>query len=150
SMPPGGYPLEYTDRPKVVLDGEELVAAPVLSDRSWTSHFRKKNGKWQVVDKVDDGTPRKRHGLQGPIDDAFMGSFLMVRPTGKPLNDQVGAWAGSELKHALDHWRKQFRGDTRVQDDAAVTDQDITAHNLVLWGDPQSNKVLAKIADKLP
>src|SRR5262249_37587764 len=32
SMPPGGYPLEYTDKPKVVLDGEELVAAPVLSD----------------------------------------------------------------------------------------------------------------------
>ena len=30
----------------------------------------------------DDGTLRKRHGLQGPIDDAFMDSFLMVRPTG--------------------------------------------------------------------
>src|SRR5207237_3754252 len=33
---------------------------------------------------------------------------------------------------------------------AAVTDNDIAAHNLVLWGDPASNKVLAKIADKLP
>ena len=37
-----------------------------------------------------------------------------------------------------------------MKDDTAVTDADIAAHNLVLWGDPSSNKVLAKIADKLP
>ena len=93
---------------------------------------------------------RKRHGLQGPIDDAFMDSFLMVRPTGKPLNDKVGSWADAEMEHAIDHWRQQFRGEARVKDDTAVTDADIAAHNLVLWGDPASNKVLAKIADKLP
>jgi hypothetical protein len=31
-----------------------------------------------------------------------------------------------------------------------VSDADIAANNLVLWGDPQSNAILAKIADKLP
>jgi hypothetical protein len=31
-----------------------------------------------------------------------------------------------------------------------VDDKMIANSNLVLWGDPQSNKVLAKIADKLP
>jgi hypothetical protein len=31
-----------------------------------------------------------------------------------------------------------------------VTEADIAEHNLVLWGDPQSNKLLAKIAEKLP
>jgi hypothetical protein len=102
------------------------------------------------VAKVDDGTLRKRHGLQGPIDDAFMDSFLMVRPTGKPLNEKVGAWAAAEMKHAVEHWRKQFRGDARIKDDGEITDADVAAHNLVLWGDPSSNKVLAKIADKLP
>jgi hypothetical protein len=79
-----------------------------------------------------------------------MDSFLMVRPTDKPLNNAVGAWADGEMKHAIDHWRKQFRGEARVKDDAEVTDADIAAHSLVLWGDPSSNKVLAKIADKLP
>jgi len=54
------------------------------------------------------------------------------------------------MKHAIDHWRKQFRGEARVKDDSAISDADIAAHNLVLWGDPSSNKVLAKIADKLP
>ena len=31
-----------------------------------------------------------------------------------------------------------------------MTDADIASSNLVLWGDPGSNKVLARIADKLP
>ena len=59
-------------------------------------------------------------------------------------------WAGAEMKHALDHWRKQFRGEARVKDDKDVSDADIAAHNLILWGDPSSNQILAKIADKLP
>jgi hypothetical protein len=47
-------------------------------------------------------------------------------------------------------WRTQMRGDAPVKNDTDVTDADIAASNLVLWGDPQSNKVLARIADKLP
>jgi hypothetical protein len=128
------------------------VAVPgsVLSDRFWVAHFRKVEGQWRAVEPADDGTLRKRHGLQGPIDDAFLDSFLMVRPAGKPLNGKVGAWAAKEMAHAVEHWRKQFRGEARVKDDGAVTDADIAAHNLVLWGDPQSNAVLAKLAGRLP
>jgi hypothetical protein len=150
SMPAGLCPLNNTRKPKVVLDGQELLAAPVLSDRSWTAHFRKSNNRWDVAETTEDGTVHKRHGLQGPIDDAFMDSFLMVRPTGKPMNEKAGNWAAVEMGHAVEHWRKQFRGEARVKDDTAVTEEDIAAHNLVLWGDPASNKLLAKIADKLP
>jgi pimeloyl-ACP methyl ester carboxylesterase len=159
SMPPGLCPLSVTRKPLVrMVDGEtrrgrdeqSLEAPAVLSDRSWVAHFRKVDGKWQTVDSANDGSLAKRHGLQGPIDDAFLDSFLMVRPTGKPLNDKVGTWAEKEMAHAVDHWRKQFRGEARIKSDDAVTDADIKEHNLVLWGDPQSNKVLAKIADKLP
>jgi pimeloyl-ACP methyl ester carboxylesterase len=160
SMAPGECPLENVGKPLVLIHDYErgikdmpansLEAAPVLSDRSWVAHFRKVDGKWQTVDSANDGSLAKRHGLQGPIDDAFLDSFLMVRPTGKPLNDKVGTWAEKEMAHAVDHWRKQFRGEARIKSDDAVTDADIKEHNLVLWGDPQSNKVLAKIADKLP
>jgi hypothetical protein len=92
----------------------------------------------------------KRHDLQGPIDDAFMDSFIMVRPTGTAMNETVGNWVKSEEEHAIRLWRTQMRGDAPVKDDTAVTDADIASANLVLWGDPQSNKVLARIADKLP
>jgi hypothetical protein len=103
-----------------------------------------------MVESTEDGKLRKRHGLQGPIDDAFMDSFLMVRPTGKSLHDKVGAWVDAEMAHAVAHWRKQFRGEARLKDDVAVTEDDIAANNLVLWGDPGSNKLLARITEKLP
>lgn len=93
---------------------------------------------------------RKRHGLQGPIDDAFMGRFLMVTPTGRSLNEKVRAWVATEQKHAIEHWRKQFRGEVRVKDDASITEEDIATSNLVLWGDPSSNRLLARIVNQLP
>jgi len=150
AMPPGLCPLDNTRKPRVVLDGRTLEAAPVPSDKSWTAHFQKAGAVWSATPSVDQITLRKRHGLQGPIDDAFLDSFLMVRPSGKPLNEKVGKWAEAEQAHAIDHWRRQFRGDARVKADTEVTAEDIANHNLVLWGDPQSNALLAKIAVSLP
>jgi hypothetical protein len=148
---PGEYAWEPAEKPKVVIDDQELTGAPVLSDRSWVSHFEKnKDGKWAHVAKFEDKEPRKRPGLQGPIDDAFMSSFLMVKPTGTPMNEKVGQWTTAEMEHAVKAWRAQFRGEARVKADDEVSDADIAAHNLVLWGDPSSNKLLARIADKLP
>ncbi|MDE3196236.1 MAG: prolyl oligopeptidase family serine peptidase [Acidobacteriota bacterium] len=148
-MGPGAELLNPGMRATVVLDGQALTAPGALTDGSWSAHFRRTAGKWAVAED-DTAVLRKRHDLQGPIDDAFMGSFLMVRPTGHPLNEAVGKWAASEEDHAMKLWRTQMRGDAPVKDDSAVTDADIAANNLVLWGDPQSNKVLARIADKLP
>ncbi len=148
---PGQYPLDNTRKGRVVLDGQKLEGPVAQSDRSWTAHFRKTGKTWKLAANVtDESGLQKQHGLQGPIDDAFMDSFLMVRPTGTPLNETVGAWAAKELIHATNHWRQQFRGEPRVKDDSDVTDADIAAHNLVLWGDPSSNKLLARIVDKLP
>ncbi len=111
--------------------------------------FVRENGNWRNGVTPDTST-RKRHGLQGPIDDAFMDSFVMVRPTGKPLNEKIGAWTAAELARATNDWRAQFRGDARVWEDVALTDTMMEWNNLVLWGDPSSNKLLARIADKLP
>jgi hypothetical protein len=149
-FPAGSCKLLQGSAPKVLVDNQKLDAPPVETDKSWTAHFRKLAGKWALAAVPDDVSLRKRHGLQGPIDDAFLDSFLMVRPTGTPLNDRVGKWADTEMKHALDHWRRQFRGDARVKDDTTITDGDIAAHNLVLWGDPASNKFLARVLDRLP
>ena len=157
SMPSGRCPLENGDGsgPAVRIDDTPAPTVPgvplVQSDRSWEIHLQRgEGGKWKAVDRIDDGTLRKRPGLQGPIDDAFFDSFLMVRPTGAPRHEPTRSWAEAEMKHAVDHWRKQFRGEARVKADAEVTEADIATHNLVLWGDPGSNKVLARIAEKLP
>jgi hypothetical protein len=54
------------------------------------------------------------------------------------------------MEHAVTHWRQQYRGEARVKADTAVSDADIADSNLVLWGDPSSNALIAKIVDKLP
>lgn len=150
TVPPGAVGFD--------VDGDKftLGVGGAVGTKPWIHRFRKIDGKWtgpsKFIDGREDPTPGqvKKHGLQGPIDDAFMSAFLMVKPAGKPLNDAVGKWAAGEIKHATEHWRKQFRGEAPIKADSEVTDADIKNSNLVLWGDPQSNAVLAKIADKLP
>lgn len=149
-FPAGACKLLQGSAPRVVIDGEKIDGPLIETDRSWTVHFRKLAGQWSLSAFADEGSLRKRHGLQGPIDDAFLDSFLMVRPTGTPLNEKVGKWVATEMAHATEHWRRQFRGDARVKDDSAITDADIAAHNLVLWGDASSNKLLARVLASLP
>ncbi|MFO0999863.1 MAG: prolyl oligopeptidase family serine peptidase [Planctomycetaceae bacterium] len=127
-----------------------LQIPPPASDGSWT--FKLIRNPDSTSDSSDPAgvTLRKRHNLQGPIDDAFMDSFIFVRPTGTAANEAVGKWAEAELTRAIEHWRRHFRGDARVVNDVDLTEEMIQTSNIVLWGDPKSNSVLAKIADKLP
>jgi len=119
------------------------------TDRSWKASFHRRNGVWTIGPDLSGGL-RKRHGLQGPIDDAFMDSFLMVLPTGAPLNDRIDGWVKGESARAIEHWRRHYRGDARQKPDLEISEDDIRDHNLVLWGDPSSNRLLAKIAPSLP
>jgi hypothetical protein len=66
------------------------------------------------------------------------------------LNEGVGKWVTSEASRAREHWRRHYRGDAPVVEDIALTDDQIANANLILWGDPASNRVLARILPKLP
>jgi hypothetical protein len=133
---------------KTTIDGTSFPFAGSAS-------FVKTDGQWRLENQARQSPAgpeqsRKRPGLCGPIDHAFMDSFVMVRPTGKPLNETVGAWTRGELDHATDFWRRVFRGDAPLKDDKSISADDIAKSNLVLWGDPSSNSVLARILPKLP
>ena len=148
---PGECPLDQVKSPVVEINGQGLEAPLVRSDRSWKVRYVKTaKGKWQLADGKPDSSLKKRHNLQGPIDDAFMDSFVMVTPTGEAMNPKVGEWVEKEMDHAVTHWRQQFRGDARVVEDSEVDEKLISNSNLVLWGDPSSNGVLKRIIDKLP
>jgi hypothetical protein len=149
-MGPGGCPLDAARKPAVTIDGQKLTVAAPLSDRSWSVHFRQTGNQWTVAEAADAAGLHKRHGLQGPVDDAFLDSFIFVTPTGTPLVPGVAKWVTDEQKRAVIEWRRHFRGDAQVRADQEITDAEIAASNLVLWGDPGSNKVLARIIDRLP
>ncbi|HTK78639.1 MAG TPA: prolyl oligopeptidase family serine peptidase [Gemmataceae bacterium] len=150
-VPPDLATTLWSARVDLEIDGQRREAAGRHSDRWWTVHFRKSRRSWSLVESPDDGVLRKRPGLQGPIDDAFCDRFVMVRPTGPATpNEKVGDWVKKEMAHAIEHWRRQFRGDAVVKDDTAVTAEEIANSNLILWGEPETNAVLKKIAGQLP
>ncbi|NBV87019.1 MAG: hypothetical protein EBS01_12335, partial [Verrucomicrobia bacterium] len=146
----GEYPLDPLNALPVIIDGQPLVAPPPQSDRSWTVHFRLLNGNWYPVDEPWPSALSKRPGLQGPIDDAFLSKFIVVRPTGTPMHPATGRWVEAELSHFVAQWRRQFRGEITVRDDSSLSEEEISNANLILWGDPASNALIAKIAPKLP
>jgi len=121
----------------VVLDGKSIRGGP-------RSFAKQPNGQWTSAAPVAAGLAKK-HGLQGPIDDAFMTRFLMVTPTA----GQASARVQSEMARAEREWRKMFRGEVLRKTDREVTDSDIATSNLVLWGDPSSNALLARILPKI-
>ena len=149
-MPAGRAPFPLGHAPAVRLDGQKLAGPPPGSDRSWTAHFHQVKGRWQVGALPEGTELRKRHDLQGPIDDAFMDSFVVVTPSGQPWSKDVGRWTDGEYVRAIKEWRRQFRGEPRVRRDSDLQPAEIAAHNLILWGDPSSNAVLKQIADRLP
>jgi len=156
SFPSGWAPFDITKPVQISIGDQELDAPRCFSDRSWTCQLHQEadpndatQSQWKIGPRETKDL-RKRPGLQGPIDDAFMDSFIIVRPTGKSSNKATSAWAQSEMDRAIRQWRSQFRGDARVKDDTAITDDDIASANLILWGDPQNNSLIKRIADKLP
>lgn len=145
--------LSLLNKVKVIIEGQALEVSRPKSDRSWRVHFQLKDGRWAQTlspEIENEGKLVKKNGLCGPVDDAFMDAFVFVKPTKAGWNEKVDAWTRAELERAAFEWRRQFRGDAPNKDDVAINDADIAANNLVLWGDPASNAVLAKIADKLP
>lgn len=138
--------------PKLRVGGAEVALPPRGENAPPPIHvIGKKDGKWAYLGALDtaklDG---KRPGLQGPIDDAFTSPFLCVRGTGKAWNPAVQAWADASLTRFAYEWNRYFRGELPVKDDTAVTDDDVKRCNLLLFGDPGSNKLIARVLPKLP
>jgi dienelactone hydrolase len=136
----------------VTIDGQTIAARANPS-------FEKKNGKWAAANGPASGSPavalaqarlRKVHGLQGPVDDAFMDGFLCVRPTGTPWHPITQEWAAKTLDVFGWNFAKWLRGDVRVKEDSAITARDVADYNLILFGDPGSNSLIAKVLGKLP
>lgn len=107
-----------------ILDGnykQTEIDGQVLNDRG---PFRKVNGRWE--DGAFTGL-RKRPGLQGPIDDAFMDAFVVVAQ-------------GPGFKEAAEAWRRTLRGDF-------PTGADDGKRNAVYFGD-YTNPKIAEIAKR--
>lgn len=149
----GQWPGSLPATPRITIDGQVIQPeARVASDRSFFCEIHVQSGVWQVVRNAENRsspTLAKRPGLQGPIDDAFMDSFLFVAPS-TTSGDAADRWATDEFNHAKVHWRKHFRGDIQSKLDNKLTPDEIEDHHLVAFGDPDSNTLIARLQDELP
>ncbi len=136
---------ETTNAREVKIDGQTLAvkAAPELA-------LVRNGSTWKVAAHGPAPGLRKTHALQGPIDDAFLDPFLLVRPTGTPWNEGVNQQALRTLARFDNLWERFFRGHPFVKDDKDVTEADLAKYHVVLFGDPGSNRWIAKLNGRLP
>jgi hypothetical protein len=142
---------------KYVIDGQPLGTDPNLpreyTKREPTQAIFSEN---TVVKETGGGWVwgssgnRKVAGRQGPIDDAFMKSFVVVTPTGQSRNPTFQKWCDAELQHFRDRWRALMRGNLPEVTDAQFNFDKHPFANLILWGDADSNSVIMSLQAYLP
>ncbi len=148
----------------ITIDGQKLTIKPLeiaadraipAQDRPRHLYLEKTAGQWRTVLPQWLETERLRRlqkisGLQGPIDDAFMSSFLCVRGTGEPWHKGTEAYARANLERFQQEWAKFMRGDLPIKTDKEVTYDDIAGRHLILFGDPASNTLIEQVVNGLP
>jgi hypothetical protein len=119
--------LELDAPGRVTIDGKVLTGKA----------FVKEPGGWTV--RPAKPALRKRMGVQGPIDDAFMDRFLIVSDAPSPVLDRFAS-----------DWDKFFRGTLRVKSSKDVSKSDIAGNHLILFGTPASNRLMARMLKDIP
>jgi hypothetical protein len=137
----------------VRIDGTAL-AVPVPAGGRWHPAFAASASGWRLVEETAPaagGPLRKRPGLQGPIDAAFMDAFVFVGPElGREATVAADCWAAEEFARAKREWRRHFRGDIVERTPAEVSAEDMATKHLVLFGTPESNPLIARVLPQLP
>jgi hypothetical protein len=133
--------------PHVVIDGQTLTVKP---DADGVNLSLSADGKWSNGFPAGDPARPfvKRPGIQGPIDDAFLSPFVVIRPATADENNAIDRWAAFEAQHFADRWRYLMRGEA-IEAEAYPNPESIR-QNYVLWGTPRSNPAIARLLDKLP
>jgi pimeloyl-ACP methyl ester carboxylesterase len=137
-------------KPRLWIEGKDIVL-PASEGKALKAVIGRRDEQWVYLGKLDElSLTGKRPGVQGPIDDAFTTPFLCVRGTGEAWSPKVQAWSQASLKRFTHEWQRYFRGEMRVKDDKDVTDDDVRTCNLILFGDPGSNRWINKVLPKMP
>jgi len=140
------------DQPtSIVIDQQELPIRSKPAEIAGEVKLIKENGKWSINNEETE-TPslRKRPGLQGPIDDAFLSPFVFVSPDDVQEPSVVDRWVSSEFKHATGEWCRHFRGEENAKSASQVSADDKLSKNLILFGTPQSNPLIAEVLQSMP
>lgn len=130
---------------RVTVDGQQLNAVPDHGN----IFVERKDGAWVVSEGLSD-LGRKRPGLQGPIDDAFMASFLVAIPDKEPASELHARWVEFEIARFERRWRELFRGEVRTKPESELTVADHLNHNIIAWGTAGSSPLVESVMGGAP
>ena len=138
---------------EATIDGQKLVLVARSAGEASPLILVKEHGQWSPRKELPWPTgKRKTPGLQGPIDDAFVSRFTIVMPDDE--GSAVDLWARNESRHFWSRWDLLMRGEARTQAVSKLAENDgddlSKTDNLVLFGTPKSNPLIAQVLDKLP
>ncbi len=154
------FPFEQMAGVEIAIDGDRLIVKKPLKageDGPKAAYLHRVGGHWTEMTRLPTGMHKNEY-VHGPIDDAFTGNgrVVVVMPTGKSKHEKVAAWVKNESEHQLTRWRALMRGELTVKTDKEVlaelaeADDVPTTDNYLLWGDVDSNLLLAKWQKDLP
>jgi pimeloyl-ACP methyl ester carboxylesterase len=143
----------------VSVNGKEVdVAHPPSGVSStqpggWVHLVIADDGKdWSRSDEQYRAGLIKRHGLSGPISEAFGDRFLIVYgTTGGAEATEVNRAEAQALAERMTgaDWG-QYYGKFTPRADNEITDADVASSNLILFGGPDCNGFTRRIAEGLP
>ncbi|HEV3438842.1 MAG TPA: hypothetical protein VG122_15860, partial [Gemmata sp.] len=144
------YPDDHPIPATIEIDGQR-VQVKLREDRLYV--LEKTNGKWAVADTAVWAKQLRKRGavfswLQGPIDDAFTTQFKVVAPSGEGWYPTTTKYLTASRERFAYEWDKYFRGMLQTYREEMIEKRPI--ENLVLFGDPENNPLIAKVLPKLP
>jgi len=111
------------------------------------------DGKSLIIDvnpqvKSTNGTIYKTNEIEGPVNHAFAGKFMVVEGTsGNPVERRNIRRVVDEFRQK---WRESYWGDCLYKQDIAIDSTDIADNHLILFGDQKTNLLINKIMAYLP
>ncbi|MBZ5621674.1 MAG: dienelactone hydrolase family protein [Acidobacteriia bacterium] len=134
----------HTAPATVTIDGAAVRVKPAQ-----TLAFTKAGGRWQAGRFA---LPAKRPGAEGPISEAVSARQIYVYG-GAGARTAEELEARRKIAETAARWsttRTRLALSLVVKEDAAVTGADIDSADLILFGTPETNSVIARLAPSLP
>lgn len=121
-----------------VIDGKAVRIRPA---RREAISFRRTGAGW-ALGRSEPTAVEKRRGYEGPIADAISSRHLYVYGAGmREMAAQAAEWSTPRSRLMLSF---------RVIEDKQVKDDDLRDSDVVLFGTKETNRLIARYADRLP
>jgi hypothetical protein len=133
--------VDRAEAVRVLVDG----GAPIEVAAGQPLSFVRSGAGWSVG-RPDLSGIRKRPGLAGPIHDMQYEPVTFVYGTRDPAQTEINRHLAWKLREVRDNATAIYP----VIPDTALTPEIVATRSLALIGNPASNAVLARLADRLP